>query len=80
MQAKIVRSPVNPETFLNILEKIEVYREEMMDSLLREIEENEFQRKQVSSAKLDTVRIFFNGIHRYFGNLNGGFMLAFLNK
>ncbi|XP_013916051.1 PREDICTED: cilia- and flagella-associated protein 46 [Thamnophis sirtalis] len=45
LQAKIVRSPVNPETFLNILEKTETYREEMMDSLLREIEENEFQRK-----------------------------------
>lgn len=58
VQAKIVRSPVNPETFLNILEKTEVFKEEMMDSLLREIEENEFQRKQVSSAKLDTVRIF----------------------
>ncbi|XP_039193388.1 cilia- and flagella-associated protein 46 isoform X2 [Crotalus tigris] len=54
LQAKIVRSPVNPETFLNILEKVEVFKEEMMDSLLREIEENEFQRKQVSSAKLDT--------------------------
>lgn len=49
---------MNPETFLNILEKVDVYKEEMMDSLLREIEEDEFQRKQVSSAKLDTVRIF----------------------
>ncbi|XP_034292423.1 cilia- and flagella-associated protein 46 isoform X1 [Pantherophis guttatus] len=53
-QAKIVRTSVNPETFLNILEKVDVYKEEMMDSLLREIEEDEFQRKQVSSAKLDT--------------------------
>lgn len=59
VQAKIVRSPVNPETFLNILEKVEVFKEEMMDGLLREIEEDEFQRKQVSSAKLDTVRYFF---------------------
>ncbi|XP_070608537.1 cilia- and flagella-associated protein 46 isoform X2 [Erythrolamprus reginae] len=54
LQAKIVRSSVNPETLLNILEKVEIYKEEVMDSLLREIEEDEFQRKQVSSAKLDT--------------------------
>ncbi|XP_063162642.1 cilia- and flagella-associated protein 46 [Candoia aspera] len=53
LQAKIVRSPVDPETFLNLLEKVKVYKEEMMDGLLREIEKNEFQRKQVSSAKLD---------------------------
>ncbi|KAG8135457.1 hypothetical protein E2320_008476, partial [Naja naja] len=54
VQAKIVRSPVNPETFLNILENAEVYKEQTMEGLLREIEENEFQRKQVSSAKLES--------------------------
>ncbi|XP_053164122.1 cilia- and flagella-associated protein 46 isoform X2 [Hemicordylus capensis] len=60
LQAKIVRSPVNSETFMNLLERIKVLKEDRMEDLLEQTGPNktpedktEFQNWQQSSAKLE---------------------------
>ncbi|XP_061491602.1 cilia- and flagella-associated protein 46 isoform X1 [Rhineura floridana] len=61
LQAKIVRSHVNSDTFLNLLERVKLFKQEKMKSLLKQIspdkaqeDKNEFRRMQESSVKLVT--------------------------
>lgn len=59
VQAKIMRSPVDSDTIMNLLDKIKVYKEEKADHLLDlASEKNESQNLQPSSTKLSIVRSF----------------------